>query len=121
MLFNCAHPSTRTLTPELINREGGAYLHRMQWAADEEIGEIPISWNWLEGWNDKPAAGTPERRAFHEWRTVVQGLAGRRLRRRVAGGSPRDRCRFQTDLTCPRRWKDCRLSCWTRRSGHERP
>jgi hypothetical protein len=31
----------------------------MQWAADEEIGEIPVSWNWLEGWNDKPAAGTP--------------------------------------------------------------
>ena len=38
MLFNCAHPSTRKLTPELVNRESGAYLHRMQWARDDEIG-----------------------------------------------------------------------------------
>jgi hypothetical protein len=59
MLFNCAHPSTRRLTPECINRETGAYLHRMQWAADEEIGELPTEWNWLEGWNEKPASGYP--------------------------------------------------------------
>ncbi|MGN6551916.1 MAG: glycosyltransferase [Pararhizobium sp.] len=59
MLFNCAHPSTRQLTPERINRESGAYLHRMQWARDEEIGELPLEWNWLEGWNEKPADGHP--------------------------------------------------------------
>ncbi|MGI9390751.1 MAG: hypothetical protein ACR2O1_11895 [Boseongicola sp.] len=57
MLFNCAHPSTRQLTPEVVNRESGAYLHRMQWAKDEEIGEIPNSWNWLEGWNEIPNDG----------------------------------------------------------------
>lgn len=60
MFFNCAHPSTRQLTPELVNRESGAYLHRMQWAKDEEIGELPTTWNWLEGWNEKPAQGTPD-------------------------------------------------------------
>src|SRR5215475_14776918 len=38
MLFNCEHPAVRRLTPDLINRESGAYLHRMQWAADTEIG-----------------------------------------------------------------------------------
>lgn len=59
MLFNCDHPSTRKLTPELINRESGAYLHRMQWAQDHEIGEVPLEWNWLEGWNEKPANGYP--------------------------------------------------------------
>ncbi len=59
MLFNCGHPSTRRLTPDLINRESGAYLHRMQWAEDSEIGEIPLSWNWLEGWNEKPDHGRP--------------------------------------------------------------
>lgn len=59
MLFNCGHPSTRALVPELINRESGAYLHRMQWAADEEIGGLPETWNWLEGWSEKPATGTP--------------------------------------------------------------
>ncbi|MGI9395110.1 MAG: hypothetical protein ACR2OY_10735 [Boseongicola sp.] len=57
MLFNCAHPSTRQLTPDVVNRESGAYLHRMQWAKDEEIGEIPNSWNWLEGWNEIPSNG----------------------------------------------------------------
>lgn len=60
MLFNCAHPSVKKLTPELVNRESGAYLHRMQWADDEDIGALPTEWNWLEGWNEKPANGTPK-------------------------------------------------------------
>jgi hypothetical protein len=49
----------RKLTPDIVNKESGAYLHRMQWAADDEIGELPVEWNWLEGWNEKPATGTP--------------------------------------------------------------
>ncbi|MTH78034.1 glycosyltransferase [Paracoccus aestuariivivens] len=60
MLFNCAHPSTRSLTPDVINAESGAYLHRLQWAQDSEIGEIPETWNWLEGWSEKPENGTPD-------------------------------------------------------------
>jgi lipopolysaccharide biosynthesis glycosyltransferase len=52
MIFNCAHPSTRKLDLESINRESGAYLHRMQWAADDEIGALPETWNWLEGWSN---------------------------------------------------------------------
>ena len=59
MFFNCAHPSTKQLTVEKVNSEGGAYLHRMQWAQDDEIGEIPVEWNWLEGWNELPASGKP--------------------------------------------------------------
>ena len=31
MLFNCDHPAVRALTPDVVNRESGAYLHRMQW------------------------------------------------------------------------------------------
>lgn len=60
MLFNCGHPSTRQLTVARVNRESGAYLHRMQWAKDNEIGAIPQSWNWLEGWSEKPRSGTPD-------------------------------------------------------------
>jgi len=60
MLFNCAHPSVRALTPEVVNKESGAYLHRMQWVADEDIGALPVEWNWLEGWNERPAVGTPK-------------------------------------------------------------
>ncbi len=55
MLINCAHPSTRTLTPDVVNRESGAFLHRMQWAADDEIGSVPETWNWLVGHKQKPA------------------------------------------------------------------
>jgi hypothetical protein len=60
MLFNCEHPSVRRLTPDIVNRETGAYLHRMQWVGDDEIGVLPVEWNWLEGWNEKPAHGTPK-------------------------------------------------------------
>jgi hypothetical protein len=60
MLFNCDHSSVRALTPQVVNRESGAYLHRMQWVADADIGPLPVDWNWLEGWNEKPARGTPK-------------------------------------------------------------
>ncbi|MES1158901.1 MAG: hypothetical protein ABUL42_03300 [Terricaulis silvestris] len=60
MLFNCAHPSTRKLDVETVNRESGAYLHRMQWAADDEIGAIPETWNWLEGWCAAQPGETPK-------------------------------------------------------------
>jgi len=60
MLFNCDHDAVRALTPQVVNRESGAYLHRMQWVADADIGALPVDWNWLEGWNEKPARGTPK-------------------------------------------------------------
>lgn len=59
MMFNCAHPSVKQLTPEVVNTESGAYLHRMQWAKDAEIGALPTEWNWLEGWDEKPENGYP--------------------------------------------------------------
>jgi len=60
MLLNCGHPATRRLTPEVVNTESGAYLHRLQWTDDSEIGEIASSWNWLEGSMPKPDTGTPD-------------------------------------------------------------
>ncbi len=60
MLMNCGHASTRALTVDRVNAETGAYLHRMQWAADSEIGALPSGWNWLEGTYDKPATGYPQ-------------------------------------------------------------
>ncbi len=60
MLLNCGHSSTRKLTEDVVNTANAAYLHRMQWAADDEIGEIPYTWNFLEGWYDKPTHGTPK-------------------------------------------------------------
>lgn len=85
MLFNCAHPSTRMLTPQVINGQSGAYLHRMQWAGDEEIGALPTAWNWLEGWNEKPKSGYPNAVHFtsggpwfKEWQHVDYGDEWRR-------------------------------------------
>jgi lipopolysaccharide biosynthesis glycosyltransferase len=78
MLFNCAHASTSRLTVERVNQETGAYLHRMQWADDSVIGEIPVIWNWLEGWNELPPGGPPEAVHFTnggpwfaEWQNVA--------------------------------------------------
>ena len=60
VLYNCGHLANRALTPEVVNREGGAFLHRFQWLDDALIGAVPETWNWLEGWNRKPAQGRPE-------------------------------------------------------------
>jgi len=60
VLYNCGHPANRALTPEVVNRESGAFLHRFQWLDDAFIGAVPETWNWLEGWNKKPVQGRPE-------------------------------------------------------------
>ncbi|MDB4138835.1 glycosyltransferase [Methylophilaceae bacterium] len=47
ILWNCSHPKHKILTPEFINKQTGKFLHRFSWLEDEEIGELPIEWNWL--------------------------------------------------------------------------
>jgi hypothetical protein len=47
MLWNCAHPANRCLTPEFVQKATGAQLHRFTWLADELIGALPREWNWL--------------------------------------------------------------------------
>jgi hypothetical protein len=49
MLFNCDHPSNAKLTVEMVNTLPGRDLHRFCWLEDDEIGELPIEWNWLAG------------------------------------------------------------------------
>lgn len=49
VLWNCAHPRNRLITREFAASAGGSFLHRFSWLADEEIGKIPLSWNWLVG------------------------------------------------------------------------
>ena len=60
VLYNCGHPANRALTAEVVNRETGAFLHRFQWLGDDLIGSVPETWNWLEGWCDKPKTGHPK-------------------------------------------------------------
>ena len=50
IVFNCAHPGVKALTPDACNTAEPSYLHRFGWLNDEEIGEIDKGWNYLEGW-----------------------------------------------------------------------
>ena len=47
ILWNCNHVSHKILTPEFIQKQTGAFLHRFSWIKDEEIGEVAKEWNWL--------------------------------------------------------------------------
>lgn len=60
ILWNCAHPKNKVLTPELLNKETGAFLHRFQWLNDEDIGSLPHHYNWLVDWYKEPQDGTPK-------------------------------------------------------------
>ncbi len=47
ILWNCGHPCHKILTPHFIAKQSGKYLHRFSWLNDDDIGELPIEWNWL--------------------------------------------------------------------------
>lgn len=49
ILWNCDHPSNKKLTLEMINTLPGRDLHQFKWLKDEEIGELPLEWNYLVG------------------------------------------------------------------------
>ncbi len=56
VLFNNAR--CRALTPDFVNTATGLELHQFKWlASDDEIGGLPLEWNWLVGEYDyNPAA-----------------------------------------------------------------
>jgi lipopolysaccharide biosynthesis glycosyltransferase len=47
MLFNNA--KCRQLTPSVVNNESGMFLHQFKWIDNEDIGSIPLEWNFLVG------------------------------------------------------------------------
>ena len=53
MLFNNAR--CRALSPEYVNTASGLDLHRFHWLKDEDIGDIPLQWNWLVGEYERTA------------------------------------------------------------------
>lgn len=62
VLWNCGHPSNKQIDMELVNNveTTGKYLHRFSWLKDEEIGKLNHEWNWLVGWYQEPADGSPK-------------------------------------------------------------
>ena len=52
MIFNCSHKNTKNLTLENVNKNSPKWLHRMEWCNDDEILEIPKSFNYLVDYYD---------------------------------------------------------------------
>jgi lipopolysaccharide biosynthesis glycosyltransferase len=47
ILWNCSHPKHKILTPKFVSNQTGKFLHRFSWLDDNDIGELPVEWNWL--------------------------------------------------------------------------
>ncbi len=53
VLWNCNHPAHAALTPEYLNRTPGRHLHRFSWLSEADIGALPLTWNFLVGYNER--------------------------------------------------------------------
>ena len=51
VLWNCSHEGNKNLTIDDVNLKTGWYLHNFKWLVDDEIGELPTEWNWLDGYS----------------------------------------------------------------------
>lgn len=51
----------RILTPDYVNTASGLQLHRFEWLRDEQIGFLPLEWNWLVG----EYVANPKAKNFH--------------------------------------------------------
>lgn len=61
IMYNCGHPANETIRDlKTVNEAPPSYLHRFQWLKDDEIGEIPCTWNWLVGWYPRSSTTTPQ-------------------------------------------------------------
>ncbi len=49
MLINASHRANRRLTLDMVNTLPGRDLHRFCWLSDDEIGALPVEWNYLVG------------------------------------------------------------------------
>ena len=60
MLLNCEHPDVKqNLTLMGVNIGTGMYLHQFRWTLEENVGELPIAYNYLEGWHTKDICPNP--------------------------------------------------------------
>ena len=91
MLWNCSHPKHQILTPDFIASQTGKYLHRFSWLDDEDIGELPIDWNWLAiEYPNNPKAkiihytlGTP---CFKDYRNTDMAEIWHKIQKKILEG-----------------------------------
>ena len=50
-MFNCSHKAHENLTIDDVNTKSGRWLHNFKWLKESQIGNIPSTWNWLEGYS----------------------------------------------------------------------
>ncbi len=81
----------KDLTTYRVNNATRDWLHGLAWVADQDIGALSESWNWLDGWSD-PAIdpkvvhftrGTPDMQGYEntayadEWRAYAKDIERR--------------------------------------------
>ena len=72
MLINAGHISHfkhRHAIREALEKKDGAFLHRFSWLDDDEIGELPVEWNWLAD----EFGENPEAKLLH-WTAGIPGF-----------------------------------------------
>ena len=47
MMFNLQHPDIKKLTRVVVNDSTGSYLHKFRWTSKENIGTLPMAWNYV--------------------------------------------------------------------------
>lgn len=53
VLWNCGHPAHEQFTVDDVNTKSGNWLHNFRWLDDNDIGDLPEKWNWLDGHSDE--------------------------------------------------------------------
>jgi lipopolysaccharide biosynthesis glycosyltransferase len=60
ILWNCDHPANKQqLTVDYVNRTKGKALHAFEWLCDNDIGELPLEFNYLVGINNHSQCKAP--------------------------------------------------------------
>jgi lipopolysaccharide biosynthesis glycosyltransferase len=47
MLFNLNHPDVKKLDHKAVNLNTGSYLHKFKWTNNNNIGSLPVEWNFV--------------------------------------------------------------------------
>lgn len=74
MIMNCSHFSWRNIKPESIADMPGSELHRFNFMKPDQIGSLPIEWNWLDEFGPNESAkiihatlGIPVWKPYSDW------------------------------------------------------
>jgi hypothetical protein len=70
LAFNCDHYANQTLSADFVNSKRGLDLHQLCWLTDDEIGELPPTWNYLVGHTE----GVPDPSIVH-WTDGIPTLS----------------------------------------------